>query len=552
MTKIIELRPDISSVDQNFEKYQYSADPVTINLEKTLPKDVYRQEPDNTQDSWLEARIFAFHNHLFRNPFDSSCWYVDENQDVWKLSKDGSVSCHHRLSVRDQKSSTYNPSIVFASQEVIVLSNGGECLEILIENSSAEKETFKTTDITPGVLLDSRYFRDKALVMIAMCCLTEVERKKQSQLIILSYEHSSKDNENNVLKLVRKNILKIRGPIEYAYIEANGDYVHAISQNTAIFEYDSTKPVETKKAEYSENEKELKIPKYCWSQDEDSLTVWIKIAEKNRDDILVIDATATSLSVCLKGVELIKGDLQHRLDPDLTTWNREKDTIKLELVKHESGLMWNELIRGDTGGECLPNEALAAEIHNRLSHLCTSDSETGEGQPLVGFNADQLEECDLQDQDNFLQRINLNEHSTTHLAMLGSSNHVLFTQKLTFGQRLCLRHDHHGCIWIPRDNDTENWDVEHVDTFPGIGYVEASKTNKKFCISPPNGSYVAIVEHTRHAFLYEKPEGSAPIAKQRIVDLGSDSTPIMGAVATNEHLILLTTTKLYRLVIRSR
>lgn len=64
-----------------------------------------------------------------------------------------------------------------------------------------------------------------------------------------------------------------------------------------------------------------------------------------------------------------------------------------------------------------------------------------------------------------------------------------------------------------------------------------------------DGAYVAIVEHTRHAFLYEKPEGFMPVAKQRIVDLGPEASPIMGAVATNKHLILLTTNKLYELEI---
>lgn len=261
--------------------------------------------------------------------------------------------------------------MAFASREVVLLTNGDESLEILIENESGDKETFRTTDLSPGILLDSRYFQETLLVMVAMCCVAEVDEKKQSQLVILSYEHSGKDAQEKSLKLVRKQILKVKGPIEYAFVEANGNFVHAISQDAAIFEYDSLKPVESKKEENSV--KEAKIPKYCWSQDEDSLTVWIRIAEKNRDDILIIETTSTTLSVCLKGVQLIRGDLQHRLDSDLTTWTREKDDIKLELVKHETGLMWNELIKGDTGGEYLPNQALAAEIHSRLKKSFSLD-----------------------------------------------------------------------------------------------------------------------------------------------------------------------------------
>jgi len=61
---------------------------------------------------------------------------------------------------------------------------------------------------------------------------------------------------------------------------------------------------------------------------------------------------------------------------------------------------------------------------------------------------------------------------------------------------------------------------------------------------------MAIVEHTRHVFLYERPDVEAKSAKQRIVDLGCQASPIMGVVATNKYLIVLSKDKLYRLQIR--
>jgi hypothetical protein len=69
--------------------------------------------------------------------------------------------------------------------------------------------------------------------------------------------------------------------------------------------------------------------------------------------------------------------------------------------------------------------------------------------------------------------------------MLGSNNRILFIEKQSFGQMICLRHDHDGCIWKIKDSDSEDWELEHIHTFPGFGYVEASKTNKKFCVSSP-------------------------------------------------------------------
>lgn len=102
----------------------------------------------------------------------------------------------------------------------------------------------------------------------------------------------------------------------------------------------------------------------------------------------------------------------------------------------------------------------------------------------MGFNAEQLEECDLEGKDNLLQRIHLALQENTHLAMLGASNHVLFTYKTKSGQAICLRHDNDGCLWITGRADDTKWDMEHCYTFPGFGYVEASKSNKKFCVSP--------------------------------------------------------------------
>jgi len=62
---------------------------------------------------------------------------------------------------------------------------------------------------------------------------------------------------------------------------------------------------------------------------------------------------------------------------------------------------------------------------------------------------------------------------------------------------------------------------------------------------------MAIVEHTRHVFLYERPDVGAKSAKQRIVDLDYQASPIMGVVATNKYLIVLSKDKLYRLQIRT-
>ncbi|XP_015587369.1 nudC domain-containing protein 1 [Cephus cinctus] len=550
MTKIIELRPDKRLLNTNFQKYQFSAGTSPVIFERSLNHDVLRIEPNSTQDSWLEARLFAFHNHLFRNHFDNTCWFIDDTRGVWRLKINGTLDLIYTLKAVDENHAIplYNPSIGFASENIIIISNGSNTLDVLFIESMGTAKPIELYKVDAGVLLDVEYVVDTSTIIIALCNILDFEGKKCSNLNILWYLCEYKDNCLENLKLTHKQVLRVKGVIDYVKVENNGNYLHIVSQDSAIFEYDSINPIDKEKTQHK-NVSEIKIPKYCWSQDEDTLTVWIKVPQHIDKKLITVDITASSLSIKLKDTILIEGDTQYRLDPELTTWSRESDSLKVDLVKYESGQMWNELIKGDIGGECLPNETLAAEIHSRLAHLCTDQPER-EGQSAIGFNAEQLEECDLQGRDNFLQRLDLKSHKVIHLAMLGTSNHILFTIKLKSSQILCLRHEHDACIWMPGEVENDHWRFKHIYTFPGFGYVEAGKTNKKFCVSPPAGTYVAIVEHTRHSFLYDRPENGSPVAKQQIVDLGPDTSPIMGAVATNKYLILLTKDKLYQLEIK--
>lgn len=383
----------------------------------------------------------------------------------------------HTLSLDTSSSeSTYNPSIAFASSEVIVLSNGRGKLELLIkENEEIKNVVLREQEI--GVLLDAKYREDDFTLVIALNSIQEQEGKKISFLSLLCYSIKT-----DCADLIRKQVITINGAIEYVYLEKSGSSLNLVAQDNAIFTHDSTQPLKTEVTE--EKNSEIKIPKYCWSQDEDSLTVYMKIPEKFKHIKAKVLATSTNIAATIEDIVLINGDCQFRIDHELTTWKQENDSLSINFVKFESGQMWSELLKGDTGGEYLPNADLASEIHSRLAHLC-SDAKSGDSQPALGFNAEQLEECDIQDRDNLLQRIDLEKRCCTHMAMLMTSNRVLFAQKLKAGMALCLRYENDGCVWQIDESNEQSWSPEHVNTFPGFGYVEASKGNRKFCVSPP-------------------------------------------------------------------
>lgn len=123
---------------------------------------------------------------------------------------------------------------------------------------------------------------------------------------------------------------------------------------------------------------------------------------------------------------------------------------------------------------------------------------------------------------------------------------------------LCLRHDVDGLVWQPMEHIMPNTSpIQHVATFNAFGYVQASKSDKKFLASSPSYSYVAICETSRRAYIYYQPAALASslrnrktgrqvdsVAKQQVVTLNSHQS-IVGCHAAADFLFILTTDTLF-------
>jgi len=293
-----------------------------------------------------------------------SCWFIDETLTVWRLDENGSLNDVYKLHTNVCSSKIYNPSIAFTSNNIVTISDGGGNLYILIEYMGENRKVFPMAS-EPGIIMNVQYVEKTSKIILIMCAIAANDnQKKYTQLIILSY---SLCVENEIMKIydVDKQILKIQGTVDYAYVEKNGNYLHSICQNNISFENENMQEHKTV-IEQPSISSQIKIPKYYWSQDEDSLTVWIKIPKLYSNNQPKINIKPLELSVTIENEILIQGECQHRLEENMATWRHKEDTLQIDLSKYESGLMWSELIKGDTGGECLPNEALAAEIHARF------------------------------------------------------------------------------------------------------------------------------------------------------------------------------------------
>ena len=122
---------------------------------------------------------------------------------------------------------------------------------------------------------------------------------------------------------------------------------------------------------------------------------------------------------------------------------------------------------------------------------------------------------------------------------------VLFTLPGTTksSSQLCVRHDVDALLWsplLPSDDDAQlSW--SHVGTFNALGYVQASKRDKKFLTCSPEAKIAALSDCNRHIFVYRQPEEgvSGNRALQYVHTLESVSGEILGLQATSSGLVFI-------------
>ncbi|KAI4883688.1 hypothetical protein NFI96_012391 [Prochilodus magdalenae] len=237
---------------------------------------------------------------------------------------------------------------------------------------------------------------------------------------------------------------------------------------------------------------------------------------------------------------------------------KDDKSLEVSLQKRSEGPLWSELVLNDRRGEYVMNEEQAALLHQRLAHLTAEELNPNPEKDKPPCNAQELEECDgFPEDSSTLMRFDGSTLKPTHVVNLGSHQY-LFTVDINPSEMpaFCLRHDVDALLWQPRPEEPNDmW--EHISTFNALGYVQASKRDKKFATCAPNFSYAALAECLRRVFIYRQPspvdtvlfnrkQGRqvGQVAKQQVASLES-SDPVLGFRATNERLFVLTRNNLF-------
>lgn len=382
--KLFELRPDRSLLNPDFNGYKLSLDKIPV-LKKEFDTSVDRVLPNNEQYSLLHAKLFGLHNHLYTDHFDqqNAVYFIDRLWNVQKISIDQMTGRLNDIKKvweipqrNERKSGHYNVSVYFTSENIAVLSDGAGTLHVLNTGNRCENTTWQllfsdeVLDSDKGFIIQDAVLKKNENSQNELhCVLIHIEPGDNSDRFstIVSWITLNEMSDNNWGE-VSMRVLKASGGFYYCALESNCKFIYIASEKPFKFILDSENPItETKKIAT------LEVPKiYTWIQSEDDIVVRFNANSNCDKKDFVISAKPTSILVKYKDTILLQGELNHRIDAQLTTWNIANGGIlEVTLTKSENGLMWQDLVPGDETGEQIIDPNIVAEVHQRLAHLCS-------------------------------------------------------------------------------------------------------------------------------------------------------------------------------------
>ncbi|MBN3315856.1 NUDC1 protein, partial [Atractosteus spatula] len=572
------LKVNRQLLDPSFESYRLSLDPLPIyNIE--LDAGVAEVKLRDNQYTLDHVRAFGMYNYLHIDPwYEDSVYYVDQMnrvlnltvtldtalgkpREVFRIPSDLST-CENRLCA----------SLSFVSSTWVALSDGTGKLCLLRtskrgDSAHAKWEILFNQDIgEPFIIINSLSYVSTGTHSVE-ALLLRIEKDESDvkgsgfsvSLEWLSITNTGRQEQETKYEITKRRILHGKSVPHYAAIEPKGEGLMIASGKPFKFTHVDGKPLEEDEEKPMEVE-EKTVPIYYWQQTAEDLTVTVRLPEGTTKEAVEFKLSMDSLSVGLRGyAPLIKGQLSSLVDTEASTWILKDDkSLEITLQKKDEGAMWPELIIGDQRGEFIMDQAQAALIHERLTHLTSEDLATDPGKDKPPCNAQELEDCDIFPEDSSsLTRFDGSSLKATHVVNLGSHQY-LFTVDISPAEMpcFCLRHDVDALLWQPHANEQDNmW--EHAATFNALGYVQASKRDKKFSTCAPNYSYAALCECMRRVFIYRQPSPVSTVlynrkqgrqvgqvAKQQVASLDSSDT-VLGFRATNERLFVLTSKNLF-------
>ncbi|OQV21429.1 NudC domain-containing protein 1 [Hypsibius exemplaris] len=311
----------------------------------------------------------------------------------------------------------------------------------------------------------------------------------------------------------RTRVLNGKTVPNYVAIEAGGKALLLSGESPFEFVSDTAKAVdvsnEAMDVESVPEVSEAVQPVYTWKQTAEHITAQFEAPSGLTAQQLHFSLTTTTIQLVHdSGKVLLEGSLFGLVDTDQSSFTVDNNKVQVVLRKSMPE-RWMEVVLNDARGrEVFSDEELAA-VAERFAGI-TSDKWVTQ-QDVNMTNPEQLEECDYLPEDTACWiRLDGESHRTTHKIDI-SGHQFLFSATLDPHElpAICLRHDVDGILLRPTEsNNSAEPAATHVGTFSALGYVMASKRDKKFASCAPNMSFAALCDGDRNVYVYRN---DAPI-----------------------------------------
>ncbi|XP_077982783.1 nudC domain-containing protein 1-like [Glandiceps talaboti] len=578
------LHVDREKLDPHFDGYKLSLDPLPVyRVSNNTGIDEVKLQ-DN-QYSLQHVKAFGVHNYLVLDKWNPNCvFYVD---DEWKIQQNRVVLETHlepskpvfQIPATNHKtaSNRHFVSFHFPDPNWSVLADGAGTLFILETSNRDQAELTEwkiaySEDVCgserPFIVLDSILHKSDTKYTID-CLLLYIEEAKpepsntpqrsstSSFTSIIEWITITRQREDDQFQVERKRKLQSKAAPQYAALEPSGEAVYVASDEDYEMVEDSVKPVVVRDTTEQVTQKETV---YSWTQTMEDVTVTFILPEGINKADIDYKLTSKDISLGIKNsVTLLQGELFNMVEVSSSVWTMENRMLEVTLTKVESGPFWSEVVRGDQRGQYVTDADQASEIHERLANLTAEQLSLSDEDRKPAYNSQELEECDAFPEDSSAMiRIDGNEHHITNKVSLGSHQWLFNVQiEPDKAPATCLRHDVDGLVWQPEKPDAGGSSWKHIGTFNALGYVQASKRDRKFASCAPDLSYASLCDCSRHIYLYRQcipaqtplrnrktGQVVGQVAKQQLVTLDCKEN-ILGFQASKERLYILTSKNIF-------
>lgn len=556
----VKLVKDRDLLDPNFSGYKLSLDNVAVTTRdipaNASPKHLH---PSNDQYSFLHAKLYGEHNHLVGDPWTrtGSVYWLADNGQVWNLANDGNMSQLWSPS-HPSSNQSYNFNLVFVSQKHAVLSDGSGRLDILVTGDrDSESLIWRSvfSDLVcgqdrPFVVVGGEVSNDHSSIEVVIQYVEESEKGFLNTLEWISFSL----NGDNSYMMERVRRLVTKGGVNMVCVQDSRLAVSAQKPVKIVFDSMAGEDeVTDADMEAAEAEHKAEKPSFYWKQTEEDIELWCYVSPSLTKSAVSVDLReGVSLEVKINGVVLLFGHFQSKVESDSWTWTLGGGKLGVMMTKEVESLWTGSLWSNET--EATPGQEITDTSEDTLLANMTTDTPVVTDDNIGStFNSEQLEECDDCDDTDTIywfgdmeNRLEANMSGYQHLCSIMEED--------SSAPALVNRHDVDGLVWrLTRDN------LRHVATFPALGYVQASKTSRKFVSGSPTWNYSVICDNSRHLYIYRQPQSLAAetelrnrksgqriekVAKQQVVTLES-SGDILGLVSMSASIVVLTKDRLY-------